>query len=66
MKELKDLNWKVLSSSYLIKDTWATIRIESCQTPDGRVVEPYYVYEFPNWVTAVAFTKDGKVILERQ
>lgn len=66
MKELKDLNWKVLSSSYLIKDTWATIRVESCQTPDGKVVEPYYVYEFPNWVTAVAFTKDGRVILERQ
>jgi 8-oxo-dGTP pyrophosphatase MutT (NUDIX family) len=63
---MKDLSWKVLSSSYLIKDTWATIRIESCQIPDGRIVEPYYVYEFHNWVTALAFTKDGRVILERQ
>lgn len=63
---MKDLNWKLLSSSYLIKDTWATIRVESCQTPDGRIVEPYYVYEFTDWVTAVAFTKDGRVILERQ
>ena len=62
----RDLSWKVLSSKYLIKDTWATIRIESCETPDGRIVAPYYVYEFPNWVTAVAFTRDGSVILERQ
>ncbi len=62
----RDLTWKVLSSKYLIKDTWATIRIDCCETPDGRIIEPYYVYEFPNWVTAVAFTKDGRVILERQ
>ncbi|MBC7720621.1 MAG: NUDIX hydrolase [Pedobacter sp.] len=62
----RDLTWKKLSSEYLIKDTWATIRIDSCETPDGRIVEPYYVYEFSNWVTAIAFTKDGRVILERQ
>ncbi len=62
----RDLTWKKLSSEYLIKDTWATIRIDSCETPDGRIVEPYYVYEFPNWVTAIAFTKDGRVILEKQ
>lgn len=62
----RDLTWKKLSSEYLIKDTWATIRIDRCETPDGRIVEPYYVYEFPNWVTAIAFTKDGRVILEKQ
>jgi 8-oxo-dGTP pyrophosphatase MutT (NUDIX family) len=62
----RDLTWKKLSSEYLIKDTWATIRIESCMKPDGHIVEPYYVYEFPNWVTAIALTKDGRVILERQ
>jgi 8-oxo-dGTP pyrophosphatase MutT (NUDIX family) len=34
--------------------------------PDGRIIEPYYVYEFPDWVTAFAITKEGKVILEKQ
>jgi 8-oxo-dGTP pyrophosphatase MutT (NUDIX family) len=29
-------------------------------------VDPYYVYEFPEWVTAVAVTKDGKIIMEKQ
>jgi 8-oxo-dGTP pyrophosphatase MutT (NUDIX family) len=29
-------------------------------------VDPYYVYEFPEWVTAVAITKEGKFIFERQ
>ena len=66
MHEHRDLTWKKLSSEYLLKDTWATIRIDVCEKPDGVIVEPYYVYEFPDWVTALAFTKDGKIILERQ
>lgn len=63
---MRDLTWKKISSEYLLKDTWATIRKDVCQKPDGHIVEPYYVYEFPDWVTAIALTKDGKVILERQ
>ncbi|MFP5040112.1 NUDIX hydrolase [Parasediminibacterium sp. JCM 36343] len=62
----RDLTWKTLASEYLLKDTWATIRIDTCQKPDGVIIAPYYVYEFPNWVTAVPFTKDGRIILERQ
>ena len=63
---MRDLSWKTLSSEYLYKDTWFTIRKETCQRQDGQIVTPYYVYEFPTWVTAVALTEDGKVILERQ
>ena len=63
---MRDLTWKKLSSHYLIEDTWATIRVDTCSKPDGAIITPYYVYEFPNWVTALAFTKDGKIILERQ
>lgn len=63
---MKDLSWKTLSSEYLYKDTWFTIRKDTCETQDGKIVTPYYVYEFPTWVTAVALTTDGKVILERQ
>jgi len=63
---MKDLSWKTLSSEYLYKDTWFTIRKDTCQRQDGQIVTPYYVYEFPTWVTALALTEDGKVILERQ
>ncbi|HVU55482.1 MAG TPA: NUDIX hydrolase [Puia sp.] len=63
---MKDLSWKTLSSEYLYKDTWFTIRKETCETQEGKIVTPYYVYEFPTWVTALALTTDGKVILERQ
>ncbi|NBO58888.1 MAG: NUDIX hydrolase, partial [Chitinophagia bacterium] len=60
------MNWKILSSEYLFKDLWFTIRKDTCQKQDGTIVNPYYVYEFPEWVTAVAITEDGKFIFERQ
>ena len=63
---MKDLSWKTLSSEYLFKDSWFTIRKDTCVAGDGKIISPYYVYEFPTWVTAVALTKDGQLILERQ
>jgi ADP-ribose pyrophosphatase len=60
------MEWKTLSSEYLFKDLWFTVRKDRCERPDGKIVDPYYIYEFPEWVTAVAFTRDGKIIMERQ
>lgn len=60
------MEWKTLSSDYLFKDIWFTVRKDTCERPDGKLVSPYYVYEFPTWVTALAFTSEGKVIMERQ
>jgi len=60
------MKWKILSSEYLFSDLWFKVRKDKCETPQGKIVDPYYVYEFPTWVTAVALTGDGKIILERQ
>ncbi len=60
------MEWKLLQSEYLFKDLWFTVRKDSCVKPDGTRVEPYYVYEFPEWVTAVAITRDGQFIFEKQ
>jgi ADP-ribose pyrophosphatase len=63
---MKDLRWKIVSSEYLFKDNWFTVRKDSCVTAEGKIISPYYVYEFPDWVNAVAFTDDGRLIMERQ
>jgi ADP-ribose diphosphatase len=63
---MKDLSWKTISSEYLFKDSWFTIRKDTCVTQEGKIISPYYVYEFPEWVTALAITEDGRIILERQ
>jgi len=64
--ELNDLTWKILSSYYIHKGPWATLRSDRCEMPDGRIVEDYYVLEYPNWVNAVAITDDNKVLLVHQ
>jgi len=60
------MEWKLLKTEYLFKDLWFTVRKDSCERPNGKVVEPYYVYEFPEWVTAVALTENGEFIFEKQ
>ena len=63
---MSTLNWKIVKSEYLFNDLWFTVRKDTCERPDGKIITPYYVYEFPAWVTAVALTEDGRVILEKQ
>jgi len=60
------MKWKTLSSEYLFNDLWFKVRKDKCETPGGKIVDPYYVYEFPDWVTAVPVTEEGKIILVRQ
>ncbi|MBV9986284.1 MAG: NUDIX hydrolase [Chitinophagaceae bacterium] len=62
----RNMKWKTISSKQIFTETWMNIRADTCERPDGTIVSPYYVYNFPDWVTAVAITKDGQVILERQ
>ena len=60
------MKWKTLSSEYVYKDNWFTARKDRCEKPDGKIVENYYVHEFPEWATALALTEDGKVLLVQQ
>ena len=60
------MKWKILSSEYLFNDLWFKVRKDICKTPQGKIVDPYYVYEFPEWVTAVPVTAEGKIIMVHQ
>jgi 8-oxo-dGTP pyrophosphatase MutT (NUDIX family) len=63
---MTDLKWKTLSSEYLFDDLWFKVRKDICESPQGKIINPYYVYEFPEWATAFALTEEGKVIMVRQ
>lgn len=58
--------WKILSSEYMFRETWFTVRKDTCETADGKIISPYYVYELPTWVTILPITEDGQVILVKQ
>lgn len=63
---MSDLKWRVIDSEYLFNDLWFKVRKEKCETPGGKIVDPYYIYEFPTWVSAVALTEEGKIVMVRQ
>lgn len=58
--------WRVLSSEYLDKKPWFTVRKESVQLPSGAVVPDWYIFEFPKWINVIAITKDGKFVMISQ
>jgi 8-oxo-dGTP pyrophosphatase MutT (NUDIX family) len=60
------MKWTVLESNYLFNDRWFKVRKEKCLTPSGKIVDPYYVYDFPTWVAALPITEDGKVVMVKQ
>jgi ADP-ribose pyrophosphatase len=63
---MNNLDWERIGSNYLVREPWATLRVDTCRMPDGTVIPNYYVLEYPDWVNVVAVTEDGQVILVRQ
>lgn len=63
---MHSFDWTILNSKYVLKDKWLSVRADTCQMPDGRIVEPYYVLEYPTWVNVVALTKSQEVVLVQQ
>lgn len=60
------MKWKVLSSEYLFNDNWFKVRRERCETPGGKIVDPYYIYDFSTWVGALPVTEGGKILMVKQ
>ena len=66
MDKERNMKWEVLSSDYISHEPWFTVRKESVKLPNGNILTPYYVMEYPNWINVIALTKEGKFIFERQ
>ena len=60
------MSFKTLSSEYLNKHIYFNARKDSYQTPDGKIVDPYFVVELPTSACAMAITEDNEVLLINQ
>jgi len=58
--------WLVKDSRYLIQDRWVTLRADTCETGNGLVVDSYYVLEESDWVHAVVFDSQNRILVLRQ
>lgn len=58
--------WKKLSSAYAIANQWVKLRRDTCQLPDGRVIDDYYVLEENDVGSVFALTPDKRVVMVEQ
>ncbi|MCB1326024.1 MAG: NUDIX hydrolase [Spirochaetales bacterium] len=58
--------WKKKHSRYLVSDQWLRLRADRCELADGREIEPFYVFEFPDWAVVLPITSSGELVLVRQ
>lgn len=63
---MKKKDWKIVSSDYLIKNKWLTVRKDHVKLPTGIEMDDYYILEYPNWVSVIAITEEGKYVMELQ
>lgn len=60
------MKWKILSSEYISNHQYFTARKDKCETPDGKIIDEYFVVELPGTVCGLALTEEGEVIMVRQ
>ena len=58
--------WKHLSSKYIHREKWFNLRSDKVLKGNGAEMEPYYVFEFSDWVNVLPVTTEGKIILVKQ
>ncbi|MDQ8184126.1 NUDIX hydrolase [Pelagicoccus sp. SDUM812002] len=50
----------------LIDDRWLKFHADTCELPNGQLIEPFYVLEEKEWAHIVAIDDDGRILLTRQ
>lgn len=63
---MKSKDWRTIDSNYLIQNRWLTVRKDHVKLPTGVEINDFYVLEYPDWVTVIALTVEGKYVIERQ
>ena len=60
------MSWKRLSSKHIVNDRWLSLRADTCELPNGQVIEPYYVLEEKEYVHICAQDEQGQVLVVEQ
>ena len=58
--------WKLLDSKYLVDAPWLKVAKETCELPNGKVIDDFYTLWQPNWVLILARTVEGNWVMTEQ
>jgi ADP-ribose pyrophosphatase len=65
MNDDKLKKWKTTDSKYLVNDRWMKLRADTCITPSGHEISPFYVMEYGEWANCVVVSDSNEVTLLR-
>lgn len=65
MNENELKKWETTSSTYLVNDRWMKLRADTCITPTGHEITPFYVIEYGEWVNCLVLSGENEVTLLR-
>lgn len=57
--------WKVHSEEIVFETPYIRARQQRCETMRGAIVDPYHVFDLPNWAAMLAITPDHHAVLVR-
>ena len=55
-----------MSSEFLVDAPWLKVAKETCELPNGKVIDDFYTLWQPDWVLILARTKEGKWVMTEQ
>lgn len=58
--------WKVEESRVSYEDAWLKVVTDRCRGAGGKLLGDYHTLQYPDWVSVVALTAEGKVLLVRE
>lgn len=58
--------WKLLDSKYLVDAPWLKVAKETCELPNGKVINDFYTLWQPDWVLILARTAQGNWVMTEQ
>ena len=53
--------WRTLSSEYLSRESFLTVRKDRVLTDLGIDIPDFYVVEYPTWVNVIAITSSSSI-----
>lgn len=57
--------WQVLSQELEFETPYIRAHRQVCRTVRGAIVDPYHVFDLPNWAAVLAVTPQGEAVLVR-
>jgi 8-oxo-dGTP pyrophosphatase MutT (NUDIX family) len=58
--------WSIISEAIQYQQNWFSLVTQKVQLPDGRILNPYFVVNVPNWANIIIATPNEELVMVKQ